>query len=243
LVPGNGLGIFLIEASGCANSGVRDCHQRHHSMESDQSEPLDSFSRFRLSVALRSVAYIQRTAQSVFGSALDARIWKGNRSGGCGENNTLIDPDAVTKRDGQTDLSPVLTEFRRRWSGVGLFAHPVKINLLVNEQRMDSPVDAALNKNTRKLRAVQTRLKNLVHASFNVKTVSRQRPEVNLLARIHCWLVSKLRLPHTTDGRSNKNRIRNRHLATAGSEAQRQSGPHHRPRKARAEKQTFLCSR
>jgi hypothetical protein len=53
---------------------------------SDQSEPLVSFSRFRLSIALRSIASVQRTAQSVFSSALDARIWKADRWGGRGES-------------------------------------------------------------------------------------------------------------------------------------------------------------
>ena len=52
-----------------------------------QNESHNLFFRFRLSVALRSFASAQRTVQSFFGSALHARIWKGNRSGGCGDSN------------------------------------------------------------------------------------------------------------------------------------------------------------
>jgi hypothetical protein len=86
-VLGNGSGSFLINTSGCASNGVGDCISSMTSMELDQIEPLFLFSRFRLSVALRSVASVQRTAQPFFGSELYARTWKCNRSGGCGESN------------------------------------------------------------------------------------------------------------------------------------------------------------
>jgi hypothetical protein len=70
------------------------------------------------------------------------------------EKATLINPQAVTKRDLQLDLAPVLTEIRRHLSFVGLFSHPVEINVSANEERV-SFVDAPLNKITRKLRGVQ----------------------------------------------------------------------------------------
>jgi hypothetical protein len=100
------------------------------------------------------------------------------------ETATLIDPQAVIKRDLQLNLAPVLTEIRRHLSFVGLFSHPVEINVSANEERV-SFVDATLNKITRKLRGVQIHLKNHVHSSFNLKIVSRYRPAVNLVTRIH----------------------------------------------------------
>jgi hypothetical protein len=145
------------------------------------------------------------------------------------EKATLINPHAVTKRDLQPDLSPVLTEIRRRLSGVGLFPHPVEIKVSSNDQRVDSSVDAALNKITRKLRGVQTHLKDHMRSSFNVKIVSRYRPAVNLVTGIHCWLVGELELAHTTNGRawkeiringrSIRKRLTTRHLAPAGFKA------------------------
>ena len=45
------------------------------------------FLRFRLSVAVGFVVSAQSSAQSLFGSALHAPIWKGNRSDSCGESN------------------------------------------------------------------------------------------------------------------------------------------------------------
>jgi hypothetical protein len=67
----------------------------------------------------------------------------------------LFNPQAVTKRDFQSDLAPVLTEIRGHLSFVGLFPHPIKINVSANEERVVSFVDAALSKITRKLRGVQ----------------------------------------------------------------------------------------
>ena len=101
------------------------------------------------------------------------------------EKATLVDPKAVTKRDFQSDLTRVLTEFRRHLFGVGLFPHPVEINVSANEERVVSYVHAALKKITRKLRGAQTELKNHVASSFNLKIVSRHRPAVNLVTRIH----------------------------------------------------------
>jgi len=102
------------------------------------------------------------------------------------EKATLINPQAVTKRDFQSDLAPVLTEIRRHLSFIGLFPHPIKINVSANEERVVSFVDAALSKITRKLRGVQIHLKNHVHSSFNLKIVSRYRPRtVNHVTRIH----------------------------------------------------------
>jgi hypothetical protein len=101
------------------------------------------------------------------------------------ETATLIDPQAVTKRDLQLNLAPVLTEIRRHLSFIGLFPHPIKINVSANEERVVSFVDGALSKITRKFRGVQIRPKNHVHSSFNLKIVSRYRPAVNLVTRIH----------------------------------------------------------
>jgi hypothetical protein len=70
-------------------------------------------------------------------------------------------------------------------SFLGLFSHPVEINLSANEERVASFVDAALNKITRKFRGVQIHPKNHVHSSFNLKIVSRSRPAINLVTRIH----------------------------------------------------------
>jgi len=73
------------------------------------------------------------------------------------ETATLIDPQAVTKRDLQLNLAPVLTEIRRHLSFIGLFPHPIKINVSANEERVVSFVDAALSKITRKFRGAQIR--------------------------------------------------------------------------------------
>jgi len=100
------------------------------------------------------------------------------------EKATPISPQALTKRDLQSDLAPALTEFRRRLSFLGLFPHPVEINVSANEERVVSFVDAALNKITRKLRGVQIHLKNHVHSSFTPKVVSRYKPAVNPVTRI-----------------------------------------------------------
>lgn len=101
------------------------------------------------------------------------------------ETATLIDPQAMTKRDLKLNLAPVLTEIRRHLSFIGLFPHPIKINVSPNEERVASFADAALSKITRKFRGVQIRPKNNVHSSFNLKIVSRYRPAVNLVTRIH----------------------------------------------------------
>jgi hypothetical protein len=98
------------------------------------------------------------------------------------EKATLINPQATTKRDLQSDLAPVLTDFRRRSSFVGLFLHPVEMNVSANEERVVSFVDSPLNKITRKLRGLRIHLKNHVNSSFNRKI---DRPAVNLVTRIH----------------------------------------------------------
>jgi hypothetical protein len=84
---------------------------------------------FDLSVALRSVASAQRTAQSFFSSALHARTRKANDQPAV-EKTTLINPQAVTTRNLQPDPVPLSTEFRRRLFGVGLFPSPVEIMML-----------------------------------------------------------------------------------------------------------------
>ena len=114
------------------------------------------------------------------------------------EKTTLINPQATTKRDLQSDLARVLTEFKRRFSGVGLFPRPVGINVSANEERMVSYVHAALKKITRNLHSAQTALKNKVRSSFNLKIVSRYKPAANLVTPIHSRPVAfyQLRLAH-----------------------------------------------
>src|SRR5258707_8812295 len=102
------------------------------------------------------------------------------------EKTTLVNPQATTRRDLPPYLAPVLTELRTHLSFVGLFPHPIKINVSANEERVVSFVDAPLNKITRKLRGVQIRPKNHVQSSFNLKIFSRYRPRaVNHVTRIH----------------------------------------------------------
>jgi hypothetical protein len=128
------------------------------------------------------------------------------------EKATLINPESTTKRDLQSDLAPVLTEFRRRLSGVGLFPRPIGIKVSANHQPVDSDVDSAINKVTRRLRRVQRHLKDRLHPSF-VKIVTRRRPMANLVTRIHSWLVGEFGLAYTTNGQPRKeNRINGRRL-------------------------------
>jgi hypothetical protein len=114
------------------------------------------------------------------------------------EKATLIHPKAVTKRDLQSDLARVLTEFKRRLFGVGLFPRPVEINVSANEERVVSYVHAAVKKITRRLHSAQTELKNHVHSSFNLKIVSRYRSAVNFVTQIHSRPAAfyQLRLAH-----------------------------------------------
>jgi hypothetical protein len=98
---------------------------------------------------------------------------------------------------------------------VGLFPDPAEINISANDQRVDSSADAAISKVTRKLRGVQSHLKDHVHRSFNVKIVSRYRPTAKTVTRIHSWLVGELGLAHRTNGRSIKKRLTTRHLVAA----------------------------
>jgi hypothetical protein len=106
------------------------------------------------------------------------------------EKATLIGPREVTKRDLQSNLTPVLTELRRHLSFIALFPHPIKIDVSANEERVVSFVGAAFSKITRKFRGVQIHPKNDVHSSFNPKIVSRNRPAVNLITRIHSRTVA-----------------------------------------------------
>ncbi len=106
------------------------------------------------------------------------------------EKGTLINPRAVTRRDLPPYLAPVLTELRAHLSFVGLFPHPVKINVPANKERLVFFADAAFNKITRKLRGVQIHPKNHVHSSFNLKIVSRYKPALNHITRIHSSTVA-----------------------------------------------------
>jgi hypothetical protein len=126
----------------------------------------------------------------LFGSALHAGIWKGNRSDGCGKNNLDQSAGNYKARSSAVPGAPVLTELRTNLSFVGLFPHPVKINVPANKERLVSFADAAFNKITRKLRGVQIHQKNYVHSSINLKIVSRYKPAVNHITRIHSSTVA-----------------------------------------------------
>jgi hypothetical protein len=125
------------------------------------------------------------------------------------ESGKAIDRSAVEKA---TLINP---------HAVGLFPDPVEIKVSENDRRVDCSMDAALNKITRKLRGGH--LKDHVHRSFNVKSVSRYRPTAKLVTRIHSWLVGELGLAHTANGRSIKKRLTTRHLAAAGFKAHGQN--------------------
>ena len=97
----------------------------------------------------------------------------------------LMNPQAVTRRDLPPDLTPVLTEIRRQMSFFGLFPHRVKIDLPANKDRLVSFVNTALNKIRGKLHSVQIPQKNHVRSPSDLKIVSRYRPAVNLITRVH----------------------------------------------------------
>jgi hypothetical protein len=174
---------FLIEASGRANSGVSYCNSSTTSMEFDKVNRSIHFPAF-VFLLLLALLFLLSEQFSRF-SAPRSTLESGKTTDRVAtEIAPSIKPQALTKRDLQSDLAPVLAEFRRRWSFLGIFPHPVEINVSANEERVVSFVDAALNKITRKLRGVQIHLKNHIHSSFNPKVVSRYRPAVNLVARI-----------------------------------------------------------
>jgi hypothetical protein len=175
---------FLIEASGCAKSGVSHCIISSISMEFDKVSRSIHFPAF-VFLLLFALLLLSSEQFSRFSAPRSMRESGKAIDPAAVEKATSINPQAVTKRDLQSDLAPVLTEIRRHWSFVGLFPHPVEINVSENEERVVSFVDAALNKITRKLRGVQIHLKNHVHSSFNLKIVSRYRTAVNLVTRIH----------------------------------------------------------
>ena len=62
---------------------------------------------------------------------------------------------------------------------IGLFPDPVEIRVSANDQPVDSSVDAAINKVTRKLRDAQNHLRDRVHPLFNVKIVSRHSMRIS----------------------------------------------------------------
>jgi hypothetical protein len=175
---------FLIEASGCAKSGVSYCISSSTSMEFDKVSRSIYFPAF-VFLLLFALLLLLSEQFSRF-SAPRSMLESGKALDRAAvEKATLINQQATTKRDLQWDLAPVLTEIRRHWSFFGLFPHPVEINVSANEERVASFVDAALNKITRKIRGAQIHLKNHVHSSFNPKIVSRYRHPVNLVTRIH----------------------------------------------------------
>jgi hypothetical protein len=91
------------------------------------------------------------------------------------EKAAFVDQQPATNRNPQPDLTPVLTEFRRRLFGVGLFPSPVGVRLLSNDLPAESSIDTELKKTTRKLRGVQIHVKNHAHSLIGRKTVSRHR--------------------------------------------------------------------
>jgi hypothetical protein len=167
---------FLIEASGCAKSGVTYCISSNTSMEFDKVSHSIYFPTF-VFLLLFALLLLLSEQFSRFSAPRSMRESGKAIDRAAVEKANLINPQAA-KRDLQSDLAPVLTEIRRHWSFVDLFPHPVEINVAKNEERVVSFVDAALNKITRKLRGVQIHQKNHVHSSFNPKAV-------NLVTRIH----------------------------------------------------------
>jgi len=104
------------------------------------------------------------------------------------QSGKAIDRTAVEKA---TLISP---------HAVGLFPIRLKSGYRQNDQPVDSSVDAAINKITRRLRRVQRHLKDRAHPS-------RHRPIMaNLVIRIHSWLVGEFGLAYTTNGRAMKRR-------------------------------------
>ena len=100
------------------------------------------------------------------------------------QSGKAIDRTAVEKA---TLISP---------HAVGLIPDPVEIRVSANDQPVDSSVDAAINKITRRLRRVQRHLKDRAHPS-------RHRPIMaNLVIRIHSWRVGEFGLAYTTNGRA-----------------------------------------
>jgi hypothetical protein len=175
---------FLIKASGCGESGVNHCIISSSSMEFDDVSRSIYFPAF-VCLSLLALLLVLSEQFSRF-SAPHSMLESGNAiDRKAVEKGTLINLRAVTRHDFKSDLAPVLTEPRRRFSFVGLFPHPVKVNVSANKERLVSFVDATLNKITRKLRGFQIHQKNHVHSSFNLKTVSRYPPALNLTTRIH----------------------------------------------------------
>jgi hypothetical protein len=94
---------------------------------------------------------------------------------------------------------------------VGPLRDPVEIRVSANYQAVDSSIDSAFNKVTRRLRRMQHHLKDRVRPSFVGKVVSRPRPTANLVTQIHSWLVGEFGLGYTTNGHSwRQNRINGR---------------------------------
>ena len=92
------------------------------------------------------------------------------------EKATLIDPQAVTKRDLQSDLSSALTEIRRRFSGAGLFPSSVESRAPVSYQQ--ASLGTGLNQVAEKQTGERSGRKNQVWSN-------RSRLRVNLVIRPH----------------------------------------------------------
>ena len=92
------------------------------------------------------------------------------------EKATLIDPQAVTKRGLQSDLSSALTEIRRRFSGAGLFPSSVESKAPVSYQQ--ASLGTGFNQVAEKQTGERSGRKNQVWSN-------RSRLRVNLVIRTH----------------------------------------------------------
>src|SRR5258707_10762080 len=123
---------FLIEASGCAKSGVTYCISSNTSMEFDKVSHSIYFPTF-VFLLLFALLLLLSEQFSRFSAPRSMRESGKAIDRAAVEKANLINPQGVTKRDLQSDLAPVLTEIRRHWSFFGLFPHPVEINVSANE--------------------------------------------------------------------------------------------------------------
>jgi hypothetical protein len=92
---------------------------------------------------------------------------------------------------------------------VSPFPDPVEIRVSASYQAVNSSIEYAINKVTRRFCRVQRRLKDRVHPLFNVKIASRHRPPANLITQIHFWLVGEFGLAYTTNARPWKQNLIN----------------------------------
>ena len=150
---------FLIEASGCAKSGVSYCISSTTSMEFDKVSRSIYFPAFvfLLLFALLLLLSEQFSRCSAPRSMLESGKASDRKAV---EKATLINPDSVD-----------------------LFTDPTGIKVPVIDQRVDFSVGTPLEEVMRKLRVVPSYPKDHVHSRSDVKTGYRVRPAANPATR------------------------------------------------------------